>query len=752
MNEATIPLRIGRYEIKAELGRGGMATVYRGFDPQVKREVAVKVLPREFLHDSGFRVRFEREAQTIAGLEHSAIVPLYDFGEDSGQPYFVMRLMTGGSLAERLKKGPLPITEAARIMARLAPALDYAHTHNIIHRDLKPGNILFDRNNEPYISDFGIARLTGGGASMTGSGIVGTPGYMSPEQARGEKEIDGRSDIYALGIIVFEMLTGKLPYEADTPMGVIVKHITEPVPHILEVKPDLPQGCEMIIGQAMAKDRDERFATANDLAETLTDVARGEKLSPKTLAGRTARAKRPQLAQTAKPKPRGTPRWIWAVGGLIVLGVVVGLALGGGAIFSSLNKPTPTIDAAAIASTASTQVARITATAEVVSASTLQAEKAATAGAQATSTAFAAGTQLAQGATVTALAASTQFSLDSTATTEAEANAASAATASAQAEATSQAGATEAALLSAPKVALFKNNDVWVVNLDGTNLTQLTTDGGQKDNLRWLPDGRTITYTTGLCVLSVDFMTLTQKRLGCYNSSEFLDGFEVSPDSKYFAVSVDGTLFVGDYDPDQLSRVSSRGDLAGLANCFTYSRNRTKAVRWSRNGSQLAVEVVIPFNSVQADVIRLFNVQCGQSNISHLDEFPGTRFSYPSYSRSPQLQNFGWDGVELFAFVDNVRNEGYGHILIYNNGNKRQPRQIIPISTGACCYRDPQWSVDGNLLVFAFQNMEGGSDSKTELYYVPYGQATTGSGYTRIPLPEDFFTNPREKPQPVLAP
>ncbi len=198
MNEATIPLRIGRYEIKAELGRGGMATVYRGFDPQVKREVAVKVLPREFLHDSGFRVRFEREAQTIAGLEHSAIVPLYDFGEDSGQPYFVMRLMTGGSLAERLKKGPLPITEAARIMARLAPALDYAHTHNIIHRDLKPGNILFDRNNEPYISDFGIARLTGGGASMTGSGIVGTPGYMSPEQAGlVDRPVDLRTDVYA---------------------------------------------------------------------------------------------------------------------------------------------------------------------------------------------------------------------------------------------------------------------------------------------------------------------------------------------------------------------------------------------------------------------------------------------------------------------------------------------------------------------------------------------------------------------------
>ncbi|MEK7327405.1 MAG: serine/threonine-protein kinase, partial [Chloroflexota bacterium] len=320
MAEHTIPIKIGRCEIRAELGRGGMATVYRGYDPQVKREVAIKVLPREFLHAPDFRTRFEREAQTVATLEHPAIVPLYDFGEDAiaDQPYIIMRLMTGGSLADRLKQGPLPTTEAARIMTRLAPALDYAHSKNVVHRDLKPGNILFDSNNEPYISDFGIARLmSGGGATrgVTGSGIVGTPGYMSPEQARGEKVIDGRSDIYALGIIVFEMLTGKLPYEADTPMGVIVKHITEPVPRILDVKPDLPRGCEMIIEQAMAKDRDERFATANDLAETLSGVAKGEQVTVQTLARRTARAKRSQVAPA--PEPRRTSPWVWVVGGLV---------------------------------------------------------------------------------------------------------------------------------------------------------------------------------------------------------------------------------------------------------------------------------------------------------------------------------------------------------------------------------------------------------------------------------------------------
>ena len=268
-----IPKTIGRYEVKAEIGRGGMATVYEGYDPRFKREVAVKVLPREFLHDPSFRARFEREAETIATLEHPAIVPVHDYGEEDGQPYIIMRLMTGGSLADRLAQGPLSIVEVARVLNHLAPALDKAHARGIIHRDLKPGNILFDEDDQPYISDFGIAKLTQASATFTGTGAVGTPAYMSPEQARGERNIDGRSDLYALGTIVFQMLTGKFPYEADTPMGIAVKHITEPVPRILDTKPDLPPDCEALIQKAMAKNRDERYALAADMAAALTTIA-----------------------------------------------------------------------------------------------------------------------------------------------------------------------------------------------------------------------------------------------------------------------------------------------------------------------------------------------------------------------------------------------------------------------------------------------------------------------------------------------
>ena len=276
------PEKIGRYEIKAELGRGGMATVYQAYDPRFEREVAIKVLPREMLHDPQFRVRFEREAKTIAMLEHPAIVPVYDFGEEDGQPYFVMRYMTGGSLSDRMNQGPITVKEAARIFERLAPAMDEAHARGIIHRDLKPGNILFDRLNEPYVSDFGIAKLSEAQANITGSAVIGTPAYMSPEQAQGEP-VDGRSDIYALGVILFEMLSGKPPYKADTPMGVVVKHITEPVPHILDVNSNLPQAIEAVIQKGMAKDKLERFATCADLAAALSAIERGEALDLKTL-------------------------------------------------------------------------------------------------------------------------------------------------------------------------------------------------------------------------------------------------------------------------------------------------------------------------------------------------------------------------------------------------------------------------------------------------------------------------------------
>jgi len=268
------PEIIGRYEVERELGRGGMAVVFLAHDPFMERQVAVKLLPRQFTFDAQFQARFQREARVIALLEHPAIVPVYDFGYSEEQPFIVMRYMPGGSLEDRIRNGPLSPQEAIRIFEQLAPALDYAHQQGVIHRDLKPGNILFDQVDNAFASDFGIAKISGSSVALTGSGFIGTPAYASPEQAMGKEELDGRSDVYAMGVVLFEMLTGKLPFEADTPMSLAMAHILEPVPDILELRPDLPKPYKALIERALAKERENRFATVEALVAALISAER----------------------------------------------------------------------------------------------------------------------------------------------------------------------------------------------------------------------------------------------------------------------------------------------------------------------------------------------------------------------------------------------------------------------------------------------------------------------------------------------
>lgn len=269
-----IPQRIGRYEIKDLLGRGGMASVYQAYDPHFERDVAVKILPREFLHDPTFRSRFQREARTIGALEHVAIVPVHDFGEEDGQPYLVMRLMGGGSLADRIQNGPLSVRDTTRIVERIGDALDAAHGVGIIHRDLKPSNILFDRRGNPYIADFGIVKVAEESAMLTGSGMVGTPPYMAPEMAQ-KGGLTPLVDVYALGVTIFQMLTGRLPFEADTPAGMIMAHIAMPVPDPRQLRPDLSGEVARIIEGALAKDPTQRYQSAGQLAADLVTAAAG---------------------------------------------------------------------------------------------------------------------------------------------------------------------------------------------------------------------------------------------------------------------------------------------------------------------------------------------------------------------------------------------------------------------------------------------------------------------------------------------
>ena len=263
--------KFSRYELREALGHGGIATVYRAYDPQFEREVALKILNRELLDDPQVRERFERETRIIAKLEHTAIVPVYDVGRDNNQLFFAMRYMSGGPLMERIQNRVLSLSAIAHIIQRVATALDYAHARGVIHRDLKPGNILFDEYNNAYISDFGIAKLTQATITLTKSGIIGTPTHMSPEQAKGEA-VDGRSDIYSLGVILFEMLSGKTPYDATTPLGMAFKHATYPVPRILNVNPNLPAGVEVVIEKVMAKERERRYRSGVEFANAFIAI------------------------------------------------------------------------------------------------------------------------------------------------------------------------------------------------------------------------------------------------------------------------------------------------------------------------------------------------------------------------------------------------------------------------------------------------------------------------------------------------
>lgn len=274
MNDISVGTTVSGYRILEEVGQGGMATVYRAHQISMNRDVAIKVLPSRLLNEPVSLERFKQEASIVARLEHRAIVPVHDYGEYEGIPYLVMRYMDGGSVDDLLSNGPVSPEKTLQIVQQIAPALDYAHREGVLHRDLKPSNILLDSNGDAYLTDFGIARILGSNPKpITTTGVVGTPSYMSPEQAQGHA-LDGRSDVYALGVVVFEMLAGVRPFEGETPYTVAVKHVTEAPPSACKINPKLPGAIEPVLFKALAKDRKARYQTAMELAAALETAIR----------------------------------------------------------------------------------------------------------------------------------------------------------------------------------------------------------------------------------------------------------------------------------------------------------------------------------------------------------------------------------------------------------------------------------------------------------------------------------------------
>jgi serine/threonine protein kinase len=260
---------LGQYQVIEQIGQGGMATVFRAFQPSLERDVAIKIMPPYYINQPGFQERFVREAKAVARLEHPHILPVHDFGQADGYTYIVMKYVPSGTLKDLITDGPMSLSQTVEIIDQIAGALDCAHAQGIIHRDVKPTNILMDQSDWVLLTDFGLARMTEASVQLTGSGVgVGTPAYMAPEQGQGHK-VDARADVYSLGIVLYEILTGRVPYDAETPMAVVIKHITEPLPLPRTVNPEIPEPVQRVILKALSKDPQYRYSTPGELAQAL---------------------------------------------------------------------------------------------------------------------------------------------------------------------------------------------------------------------------------------------------------------------------------------------------------------------------------------------------------------------------------------------------------------------------------------------------------------------------------------------------
>jgi serine/threonine-protein kinase len=667
-----VPETIGRYQIKEELGRGQATVVYRAFDTQANREVAVKVLAVEQTPDISQRAHFRRELKMIASLEHPAIVPVYDVGDQDGQPYFVMRYMAGGSLTQLIaRQGRLSLQETARIIDRIASALDYAHKQHIIHRDIKPDNILFDLDGNPYISDFGVAKPASSDASSP-EGQVGTPGYMSPEQIHNET-VDERSDVYSLGVVIYQMLTGRKRSRLETKTSPLRNRpFPQPVPDILSEVPDLPPEVGEILNICLAENKQDRYVSALHLARALNRAAFGEE-RPAALLQRYSgwAAVRTTL--------------LWTVGSLLFLsGVFWMLARSGSlpflAIASTLTpSPAPSPSAAPPTETATVLP------------------------------------------TDTALPLPPPVSPQPTVT---------------------PAGG-------ADQIALLSGNDIYLVNTDGSNLFQIRSENSSKSNLQWIDRNRLI-YLSRNCVYLLDAETKQTSTVLCFNINEELEGFSVSPDGKFVAISIQRTLNILPFDLEALKNITSRFEFSKVGKYCFYNQFPFREVLWGKEPGVLRFAAhVIDTRLVNSDQIFLLNADlanCANVALSRLDTIPGVRIAFEKDS-TKRLGSFDWNGKTLFLLNDSIRNDGFGNLYLYNS-ETREATKLNPIN-GECCYRDARFSPDGQYVIFVYQKFDR---SDIALYYIPFASLTSGGSFTPIPLPTRFFSTAREKPQPVLRP
>ncbi|MEP6895411.1 MAG: protein kinase, partial [Chloroflexota bacterium] len=380
----TIGENIGPYRIIEQLGQGGMATVYKAYHASLDRYVALKVLHPAFNEDKTFATRFQREARVVAKLEHPNIVPVYDYAEHEGRPYLVMKYIEGDTLKAHLNKGALSADEINQIVDSVGSALAYAHKQGVLHRDIKPSNVLVATDGQMYLADFGLARIAlSGESTMSSDSIMGTPQYISPEQAMGKKDLDARTDLYSFGVMLYEMVVGQVPFNADTPFAVIHDHIYTPLPLPHTVNPTVPASVERVLLKSLAKERDDRYADVLTLVQAFKDsweeagipmqgtfVRLSQAMKPAITkppansepVKAIASAQAPTKAVSTRPasesdQKRSSSTWIWVSAALIIILCVAAIAiLRGGRLIAALRSRNSAPIATAIPATTVTLI------------------------------------------------------------------------------------------------------------------------------------------------------------------------------------------------------------------------------------------------------------------------------------------------------------------------------------------------------------------------------------------------------------
>lgn len=362
---------VGAYRIVAQLGQGGMASVYKAYHPGLDRYVAMKVLHPAFKEDPSFVHRFNREAKIVARMEHPNIVPVFDFAEHRGLAYLVMRFVEGETLKARLKRGLLTPIQIIEIAKKIGAALSYAHSQGILHRDIKPSNVLIadvkdhddnDAIGEVYLTDFGLARIAEAGEStMSRDMMMGTPQYISPEQAKGTRELDEGTDIYSLGVVLFEMVTGRVPFSADTPYSIIHDHIFTPLPLPSSINPDIPDSVERVLLKSLAKERQDRYTDVDQFINVFVEALEPGLVAEIEASDETTVESPPAISEPISPileqekedqiekEPKEQKRrktWLYlAIGAAVLLCACSGLFIAGKVIGQSQANATATAEA-----------------------------------------------------------------------------------------------------------------------------------------------------------------------------------------------------------------------------------------------------------------------------------------------------------------------------------------------------------------------------------------------------------------------